>query len=413
MKRSRTCLAGVVVGAAAASDLWGAGILVNPSFESGGSGNASDNSVLRGWQHLQWSGTSNSARTGKDGSNYYFQWGGHTVLTSAALRPNAVEGQQFSLSFLWGIESGTTLWDDSRVFLDFYGASGLISSAQYNLTRTPADSVLRPFSTSAVAPAGSQTVGVRLATGSIGGNAINFDNVVLRRVTPVGAVHYDFGAVGAHTLDPTVAGTHMTATAITRGTGLSGNSGGGNALVTTSEFTGSLADAGVDRPGLFVRSSGTAATVADAVTQGDYLSFEVTPDTGYALSLTALNFDSLLQNGTTATTLSSTIELRSSLDGFVGTLGQVTRSITAYGSGDPTAVTPWNWNSFALGPAFAQVAGPVEFRLYFADNLDVDSTVVRLDNVAVIGDAVVIPEPAALGVIVCGGLLVLRRGIRA
>ncbi len=390
--------------------VWASGILVNPSFEANtGGNNASDNVTVRGWQNLQWSGTSSGARTGKDGNNYYFQWQNATLRTSPGLRPNALPGQQFNLSFLFGIESGTTLWEDSYVYIDFFDTGGaLLSSHQHVLPRTPADSVLSTRNANATAPANTAFVGVRLHSRSLSGNAVNMDRVVLNRVTPTGIVSYNFGAVGSHSWNPVVTGTNLSALAITKGAGLDGNSPGGNLLVNTSEFVGTMTSAGVDRPGMFVRTIGTAATVDDAVAGNDYIEFSVNPDVNYALNLTGVSFDSLLQfnqNGT----MTSTIQLRSSVDGFASSLGQVTRSLTsAYGAG-ADAVTAWNYDMLTLGSGFESLTGPVQFRLYFADNIDLESGVVRMDNIQIHGSTALIPEPASLALLAMGSLLTMSR----
>ncbi|NJL31176.1 MAG: hypothetical protein HC898_05840 [Phycisphaerales bacterium] len=188
------------------------GILVNHSFEANtGFGGASDNVSIRGWQNLNGSGTANSPRTGKDANNYYYQWSNSTLRTSPGLRPNAQPGQQFNLSFLFGIESGTTLWEDSYVYIDFFDTGGtLISSHQHVLPRTPADSVLSTRNANATAPANTAFVGVRLHSRSLSGNAVNMDRVLLNRVTPTGIVSYNLGAVGSHSWSPVVTGTNLT-----------------------------------------------------------------------------------------------------------------------------------------------------------------------------------------------------------
>ncbi|NJL32445.1 MAG: PEP-CTERM sorting domain-containing protein, partial [Phycisphaerales bacterium] len=162
------------------------------------------------------------------------------------------------------------------------------------------------------------------------------------------------------------------------------------------------------RPGMFARTIGTAATVDDAVANNDYIEISVSPDVNYALNLTGVSFDSLLQfsqNGT----MTSTIQLRSSVDGFSSSLGDLTRSLTsAYGAG-VDAGTPWNYDMLTLGSGFDNLTGPVQFRLYFADNIDLESAVIRLDNIQIHGSTALIPEPASLVLLAMGSLLTLSR----
>lgn len=399
--RTLQALAAVAAVSLTASLASAAGILVNPSFESGGSGNPSDNAAIKGWRHSTWSGTTSSARTGKDGNNVYFQWYNATVETSPALRPNAKPGQQFNLSFLWGVESGTTLWDDSYAHIDFYDAAGVLAGThQVTLSRGPANSTMQAYNTTATAPAGTASVGVRMRTRNGTGNALNFDNAVLTRVTPTGAVKYGFGAAGAANMSPTINDAGFSAGSLTAGAGVS---------ASNSDFATNLTSGGTDRPGLSIASSSTASSIADSVLGDDYVQFEVAPAAGYEMDLTSVSFDSLLQAAASGN-FTGTIQVRSSLDGFASSLGEVSRTFNAAYA---DAVTPWYWDSLALDASFENLTAPVQFRLYVADSSDAATSAVLMDNISVVGTVTVVPEPVTASVLAIASTLLLGRRRRA
>jgi len=129
--------------------------------------------------------------------------------------------------------------------------------------------------------------------------------------------------------------------------------------------------------GFYARASVLANSEAGAVAANDYLSFTLGPQTGLVLHFTGL---SAQFNLTAANTLTASLAVRSSLDGFAGDLA----SLTVNG-GSATAFTLMT-NSLT-SPAFSNVAGPVEFRFYFSDNTSSTSCIVRMDDVGFFGFA--------------------------
>ena len=129
--------------------------------------------------------------------------------------------------------------------------------------------------------------------------------------------------------------------------------------------------------GFYVRASVLANNESGAVASNDYLSFILGPQPGSVLNFTGLSawFDL-----TAANTLTASLAVRSSLDGFAGDLAGLTVK-----GGSAMSFTLMS-NSLA-GPAFSNLASPVEFRFYFSDNTSSTSCIVRMDDVGFFGFA--------------------------
>jgi hypothetical protein len=180
-----------------------------------------------------------------------------------------------------------------------------------------------------------------------------------------------------NTLSPNVVGSGLTAGAVAVGTGLD------------DSFAGNAGDRDLRLTGF-----STAGTLSPA--NNDFLSFTLTADTGLALDVNTISF--LVRDRANGP---DTLQLRSSLDGFSASLGEVTPP-SSFGT-----------RSFTLGSGFDSVAG-VEFRLYGYAAENVNGRL-RLDDLAI--DGAVVPEPheyaAAAGVALLGFAAWRRRAKRA
>ncbi len=133
-----------------------------------------------------------------------------------------------------------------------------------------------------------------------------------------------------------------------------------------------------------------ASTIPNSLSTSSYLSFSITPNPGYALSLGSFSLDAArVRTGS----YTGFFEVRSSVDGFTAAVlsGTITSTSPTFASYSTT-----------LGPSFVNL-GSVEFRIYFWDSNDGFRNLVLVDNILVMGSSVVIPEPpswlaaAALG----------------
>lgn len=155
----------------------------------------------------------------------------------------------------------------------------------------------------------------------------------------------------------------------------------------------------------FVRTVVTSNSKEDALTDGSYLSFDVTPAVGIPLSLTNLSF---LSASTASSSFAFTghIFVRSSVDGFTADLAEFTKESTS-GTGAGSYVS----RSVDLsGSQFQDLTNSVTFRLYLWD----DSSTPTSENTGVvhrIDDIVVnsVPEPASVGLLGLGALSLLAR----
>lgn len=135
---------------------------------------------------------------------------------------------------------------------------------------------------------------------------------------------------------------------------------------------------------------------ADAVANGHFFSFTVTPDVGYEMDFTSLSFDAARGGGGTP----RGYEVRSSVDGFASTLG----------TADVTTVRP-TLSAYSVDlsdPGFDSLASPVEFRVYtYSPNAN---NTVEYDNFVLDGSVALVPEPSMLATSVLAmGLLSRRR----
>jgi hypothetical protein len=160
----------------------------------------------------------------------------------------------------------------------------------------------------------------------------------------------------------------------------------------------------------FAQSRGTTASVANAVAADDYWSFTVTPSVGFTLDLTTLTFDTI-HNATSGTAppnepdvnATMSVFVRSSIDGYASNIG------STFTQAWDTTTTGRSIDLSA--PAFQDITTATTFRLYVYDSgVDTSSNGLRLDNVVLNGEVLVVPEPSStLLVGGFGSLMLLRR----
>jgi len=187
-------------------------------------------------------------------------------------------------------------------------------------------------------------------------------------------------AVAAATITDT---NRMWASNASAGAGLGQFGYGGTVANTHGYGTGANGTVGYVTPpsAFYARTSVLTPNESGAVAANDYLSFTLGPQPGSVLNFTGL---SLWFNLTAGNTLTGSVVVRSSLDGFASDLAR--RTVLGSNANQFTLVT----NS--LGPAFSNLATQVEFRFYFYDDTSSTAYVVRLDDVGFFGAATNLPS---------------------
>lgn len=172
----------------------------------------------------------------------------------------------------------------------------------------------------------------------------------------------------------------------------------------------------------YVRASATPDNQADAVTDGTYFYFTITPHTGYALNLSTFFMKIGEQTSTTdAISFTSNFFLRSSADGYASDIAITdTGGVTTYSGGVATRTTTINSSNtpdgvtFDLsGAIFQNITTTLTFRIYTFDTgegtgtnpADSSQSLSRFDTVTVEGETAAVPEPATLALLAVGGLM--------
>lgn len=150
----------------------------------------------------------------------------------------------------------------------------------------------------------------------------------------------------------------------------------------------------------FLRSNYTGSTEATALSDTDYMTFELDATPGHVLDLTSLVFDFGSSTGTGSMT--NAVYVQSSVDGFgpiAATVLAAYQSTHSNTGGQPVVntISP----IVDLTDARFQGLSSITFHLSFADTIDDSGYINRIDNVIINGTAV--PTPAALP----GGLALL------
>jgi len=168
-------------------------------------------------------------------------------------------------------------------------------------------------------------------------------------------------------LNPTSEGSNVTVSALGAGTGVPleyYSSGNENAYLDCG-------DTGLN-------------DLAGAITDHDYMTFTVTPDSGYTMDLTSLSLKVGYTNSRTDETKVLTKSVLSSVDGFadVNLLGTVSTSGTLDSSGD-FVYEVLTIDLSALSQ-FQNITSATEFRIYFQDDTNYNITH-RLDDMVLNG----------------------------
>lgn len=141
----------------------------------------------------------------------------------------------------------------------------------------------------------------------------------------------------------------------------------------------------------------------DAVTNGKYISFTITPESGMQIAYDNLIYREYVINDS-GSGASGMLDFRWSLDSFAAPIAS--RTLVAA----PNLTSTVSAQSFFSGTS----ASPVEFRIYFSATSNSPSVYVGIDSIALIANVTPIPEPGSLGLLLLGGgFLALRSPSRA
>lgn len=143
-----------------------------------------------------------------------------------------------------------------------------------------------------------------------------------------------------------------------------------------------------------------SASLANALTDDNYLTFSVTPQNGTSFDLTSVTFRHYI--GSNIVRSANSWALFSSVDGFA--------QANAINTGT-SAVQGWQDQVVTLGSQFDNVSTTTEFRLYiFGESGGSTNSQSIFDKVVLNGEVVAIPEPSTFGLLGLGfAALFLKR----
>lgn len=185
---------------------------------------------------------------------------------------------------------------------------------------------------------------------------------------------------------------------------LSASSLGTNVASASLTLGGGVSASGA--AGTFGGSNFDTTSLTAAITSGDYLSFTITPTSGYALSISSIT----LNSGVSTEVTNFNVSLLSSATGW--TAAQSLHDYSFASTGAPAQSI-----TLTSSPALQNVSGSLEFRLYGWRDPNGTSTF-RIRNLAgsdlvINGTVSAIPEPsayaAAAGLFILGCALWRRR----
>lgn len=222
---------------------------------------------------------------------------------------------------------------------------------------------------------------------------------------------YDFEGGSTSGFSPTSSDVNVTSTNFSTGAGLSGtgdigSDGDDTGLDAEGNNFGSTANQGefeVQVLGGGSSSSGVDASSYDnAIAINDYITFTVTPDSGFELNLTSLTFKAALRNDARGAEF---LGINSSVDGFTSADTITTDTIVTEVNGGGV------FQSFTIslaGAQFQNITSAVEFRIYlWGAGSTPGQSQTYFDKVVLNG--AVVPEPSSVLLLSLGLCSVLFR----
>lgn len=161
-----------------------------------------------------------------------------------------------------------------------------------------------------------------------------------------------------------------------------------------SKSDGTGTSTGTSAGSFYVNYSATPTAVA--LSDTDFLTFSVTPTAGYKLNLTSLTFDVRTTNAP-AVAGGNKYYVASSVNGF-----------SSFLLSETFLNQVWAAKSIDLS-AFQILTAATEFRIYFENDHFGVGRSNHIDNVVLNGESVLIPEPASLGLLGLGAMMLLGR----
>ena len=220
---------------------------------------------------------------------------------------------------------------------------------------------------------------------------------VVAQYTIVDQVDADLGSP-TRELTSTDAATNSIATSLTAGAGVT--------LKTSSQTS-----FGTGGRALFFETSeisGSATGASGATGLNDYLTFTVTPASGYEMDFTNLTLGVGTRRGTATGDYSTFAFVRTSADGFTSDVG-ATVSHTITNTGGQGAASSGTSGLLVDLSTLTNTSGPLTFRIYYyhtgpsAERGYTDNFVLNADEI------VAVPEPTALGLAALSTLMLRRR----
>jgi len=176
-----------------------------------------------------------------------------------------------------------------------------------------------------------------------------------------------------------------------------------------SSYFGVLGGISSDSKTAYAQASGTPSDETSSFTDGAYFEFTVTPQSGYALDLSSLTFDTIFNGSDTWAAVQGSFVVRSSIDGFS------TNISSTFVENYQTGASFTSRSVDLTGFEFQNITGSVDFRIYLYDNSTATGRYLRVGNVELNGTVNAIPEPShaafVLAIAAVAGLS-LRRRIR-
>ena len=149
----------------------------------------------------------------------------------------------------------------------------------------------------------------------------------------------------------------------------------------------------------FFRSDGLTTTTGDAVTNGDYFQFTISPIGGASMTLTSVTLDFGGSNsGTGGASFTTFGVIRSNAEAvdYTTDLGSFSKTITADSTDNQLTGQTVNLS----GSDFLNLTTPVTFRIYVYSSANtVSNQIARLDNVVLNGTSVPEATSAMLAVV--------------